>query len=212
MAGSAVGASASHAAVQEAAQPMQPGRIELQASDPGQLVEALAPLVEEVSIRSLRGSGFDARLRIVPLPGVALFSVSLSPAQVLQPAPRGFIGITVPLSGSFDVRECGRAQTFSMGAFHLARSREPFDLRTPTGSRVLVAHLDTALLEEHARSLDAPEGWSDRIPTAHASKEPEWASVLGLLRYVWQELPRPRCANARPARRLPRTCGERRSS
>jgi AraC-like DNA-binding protein len=190
MAGSAVGASASHAAVQEAAQPMQPGRIELQASDPGQLVEALAPLVEEVSIRSLRGSGFDARLRIVPLPGVALFSVSLSPAQVLQPAPRGFIGITVPLSGSFDVRECGRAQTFSMGAFHLARSREPFDLRTPTGSRVLVAHLDTALLEEHARSLDAPEGWSDRIPTAHASKEPEWASVLGLLRYVWQELQR----------------------
>jgi AraC-like DNA-binding protein len=174
----------------EAAHLTHPVRVEFRASDPDRLVEALAPVVEEISIRSLRASGFDARLRLAPLPRVVLFTVSLSPAQVLQPAPRGFTGITVPLSGTFDVRECGRAQTFSTGAFHLARSREPFDLRTIGGSRVLVAHLDNALLEEHAWSLGAPGGWSDRIATAHASEEPEWASVLGLLRYVWHELQR----------------------
>jgi len=187
---SAGGATAWHTAGREAAQPMQPARVELQASDPGQLVEALAPVVEEVSIRSLRGSGFDARLRLVPLPQVALFTIALGPAQVLQPAPRGFTGITLPLSGTFEVRECGRAPTFSTGAFHLARSREPFDFRTPGECRVLVAHLDNALLEEHARSLDAPVGWLDQMPTTHASKEPEWGSVVGFLRYAWQELQR----------------------
>ena len=184
------GASTSHAVARQSAKTMQPGRVELQTSDPGELVEALGPVVEAVSIRSLRSSGFDARLRLVPLGRVALFTLSLSPGQVLQPAPRGFVGITVPLSGSFDIRECGRAHAFSTEGFHLARPREPFDFRTPGGSRVLVAHLDNALLEEHAQSLDAPAGWSERIPTAHASVEPEWESVLGLLSYAWQELRR----------------------
>ena len=180
----------SHARLREAVQPMQPPSVELQASDPDQLAEGLGSVVEEVSISSLRSSGFDARLRLAPLPHVALFTISVSPARVLQPAPRGFTGITVPLSIPFEIHECGRVQNFSTGSFHLARSREPFDFRAPRGSRVLVAHLDNALLEEHARSYDAPRGWSDRIPSRHSSEEPEWASVLGFLRHVWHELQR----------------------
>jgi hypothetical protein len=164
--------------------------VEFRASDPDQLAEGLGSVVDEVSVRSTRRSGFDARVCLAPLPRVALFTVSIGHARVLQPAPRGFVGFTLPLAGLFEVHECSRVESFSAGSFHLARSREPFDLRAPRDMRVLVAHLDNSMLQEHAQSFDAPRGWSDHIRSRHSTEEPEWASVPGFLRFVWHELNR----------------------
>ncbi len=163
-------------------------QIRFHTTDPDQLSETLAPVAGDVGFHPLEKGKFHAGLSAFRLPDLAMFSIQLSAAQVGSSAPRGFLGITVPLTTPVEIVEQGRVARFSADSTHLLRPSDPFDLRTPRDSRMLVANIDTRLIEEHARGFDAADGWSEHIQSRLSASTPEGASVRRYLRFLWQEL------------------------
>ncbi len=163
-------------------------QIRFHTTDPDQLSETLAPVAGDVGFHPLEKGKFHAGLSAFRLPDLAMFSIQLSAAQVGSSAPRGFLGITVPVTTPVEIVEQGRVARFSADSTHLLRPSDPFDLRTSRDSRMLVANIDTRLIEEHARGFDAADGWSEHIQSRLSASTPEGASVRRYLRFLWQEL------------------------
>ncbi len=157
-------------------------------TDPDHLSETLVPVAGDVGFHALEKGKFHAGLSAFRLPDLAMFSIQLSAAQVGSSAPRGFLGITVPVTTPVEIVEQRRVARFSADSTHLLRPSDPFDLRTPRDSRMLVANIDMGLIEEHARGFDAAHGWSDRIQSRLSASTPEGSSVQRYLRFLWQEL------------------------
>ncbi len=157
-------------------------------TDPDHLSETLLPVAGDVRLNPTKSGEFHAGLSAFRLPNLAMFSIQVSPAQVVSPAPRDFLGITVPGTSPIEIFEQGRVERFSADSTHLLRPTDPFDLRTPRDSRMLVANIDMGLIEEHARGFDAADGWSDRIQSRLSASTPEGSSVQRYLRFLWQEL------------------------
>ena len=163
-------------------------QIRFHTTDPDHLSETLVPVAGDVGFHPLDKGKFHAGLSAFRLPDLAMFSIQLSAARVGSPAPRGFLGITAPVTTPVEIVEQGRVERFSADSTHLLRPTDPFDLRIPRDSRLLVANIDMGLIEEHARGFDAADGWSEHIQSRLSASTPEGASVRRYLRFLWQEL------------------------
>lgn len=165
-------------------------RFECRRSDPDQLVEDLKPVAPGVSIHPQCSGHFASELSAVRFPRLALFTIRLTPAQVVSPVPRDFLSVTLPLGGALEICERGHSDVFEQGSFHVLRTTEPFDLKVLRGGPVLVANFDTDLIQDHAHSFDARAGWEKRIRSKFFAGAPGSSSFRRLANFVWSELQR----------------------
>ena len=157
---------------------------------PDHLAEQLAHVAPGVRFEATAARGFGGRARAWRLPGLALVSIELDRARVLYGEERDFFGVTVPLAERAEIESGRRMEEYIPGEAHVAPAHEPFDCRTPHGSRVLALNLDDDLVLSHKRALEGSRRAPKPLTFRLVSSDAKCASVFSYLRWLSEELQR----------------------
>jgi len=166
--------------------------VTFQTDDPDHMLEHLAPVVSpNVSIQPCKRVPFHVAVQLSRLPRVGLFTIQITSARVLEPAPLGFCSITVPLVTPFQTVQHGQTETFATGTAYVNHWDDPLDLRTSDGAEVLVANIDPTLLNDYARKLNGGKYAEPlRFGSSLSLVTPSGASFWRYLSFIWSELRR----------------------
>jgi AraC-like DNA-binding protein len=165
---------------------------------PDHLAEQLAHVAPGVRFEATAARGFGGRARAWRLPGLGLVSIELDHARVLYGEERDFFGVTVPLAEKVEIERGRRVEEYIPGEAHIAPAHEPFDCRTPHGSRILALNLDDDLVLSHKRALEGSRRAPKPLTFRLVSSDAKCASVFSYLHWLSQELQREGSALAAP--------------
>ncbi|MBW2286956.1 MAG: AraC family transcriptional regulator [Deltaproteobacteria bacterium] len=160
--------------------------------DPDALSESLRAIVGPVDAQATQSRGFEAELQVARLPRTGLFTLRISGGRLVVPAPRPFVGITVPLGGIFKVKERRRNIAFRSGTAHVLPPTPQFDFHSGDGcSNVLALAMETSLLRRYLQHPDdEPASGEVRLPSRLFTVSGPGAGLVRTLRYLWRELQR----------------------
>jgi AraC-like DNA-binding protein len=167
------------------------GIIREQFSDPSLFAEKMAPVVSNLEIQPLHGSGFQIDLSLASTGGTALFSIDSSSVSVKRPATGDLWSLCIPIGGEFTAAVGPRAKhrEFGGNVAHLLLPEADFDYQTRKGNSVLVADVISYDLAKKAAALVGARtvAPAEAVSTARGS-----GSVLAhFVQYFWEELQRP---------------------
>jgi AraC-like DNA-binding protein len=165
---------------------------------PDHLAEQLAYVAPGVRFEATAARGFGGRARAYRLLGLGLVAIELDHARVLYGEERSFFGVTVPLAEKVEIKRGRRTEEYIPGEAHVAPAHEPFDCRTPHGSRVLALNLDDDLVLSHKRALEGSRRAPKPLTFRLVSSDAKCASVFRYVRWLSEELQRESSALAAP--------------
>jgi AraC-like DNA-binding protein len=157
---------------------------------PDHLADQLAHVAPGVRFEATAARGFGGRARAWRLPGLGLVSIELDHARVLYGEERNFFGVTVPLAEKVEIERGRRLEEYIPGKAHIAPAHEPFDCRTPHGSRILALNVDDDLVLSHKRALEGSRRAPKPLTFRLVSSDAKCASVFSYLRWLSEELQR----------------------
>lgn len=121
--------------------------------DPIKFEEFLAPVGGDVLIRPAIGSSFNAQISMKRLEHVGLFTVSANSFKAVKEPQGDFYGLTVPLSASFTISECGRSQAYESSSAHLLSPGQPFDFTAKRKCYFLVGNFFVDSVSDYSKKL-----------------------------------------------------------
>jgi AraC-like DNA-binding protein len=166
--------------------------------DPDHFAERLAPVAPGLRLESTVDRGFGARARAWKLPGLGPALIELDHGRALYGEEREFFGVTVPLAQEIEIKGGRRLEEYLPGEAHVSPAHEPFDCRTPRGSRVLALHLDDGLVLSHKRALEEGRRARTSLTFRLCSSDAKCGSVFRYLSWLSDELQREGSALAVP--------------
>ena len=158
-------------------------------TDAGQLARILAPIAGKVRIRPARGARWRGKLRAAQLRQVGMFAIDADGIRVHQSErPRDFVGVTIPQSAPFSVKESRQLKVFEGANAHVLHPYREFDLRTGRSTRLLVANFFLPGLEDYARRLGDLDSLPDLKNYRVSLASPAGSSLSRCMYFVWGEL------------------------
>lgn len=170
---------------------MEIASFQFECDQPDQTTEMLKPVSPGIELRKRRSGRFHAGAAGNALPGMGVFKIGLSHANVLSPGLQ-FYSLTPPLDGSVEVTAGRRSARVSPGVLHLQPAGREFDLRTAEMGSTLVVNLDASLLERHLRGAGSAE--TTAIPSQIELGGESGTSLVRYLEFLWSDLQTPNSA------------------
>jgi len=174
---------------------MQITSFQFECDEPDQATEMLKSVSPGIELRKRPSGRFQALATGYALPGMGVFKIGLSHANVLSPE-LPFYSLTLPQDGSVEVIAARRSATISPGTLHLQPPGREFDLRTAEIGSTLVVNLDASLLERHLSS--AGPGGTTAIPSQIEFGGESGTSLVRYIKFLWSDLQTPDSAFRAP--------------